>query len=56
MDAFKVISRRYYGIDFSPPNGGNIVSLKCKSANLALKTSPIKGSKYLMIDGESKPT
>ena len=50
MDAFQVISYRSFGIDFSPPNGGNTVSLKLQYANLALKTSHVKGSKYLMID------
>ena len=51
-----MISRRSSGIDFSPPIGGNAISLKYQSAKRVVKTSHVKGSRYLMIDGESKPT
>ena len=54
-DAFQIISYRSSFGSLSPPNDGKLTSSKWQSANLALKTSPVKGSRYLMIDGESKP-
>ena len=54
-DAFQIISRHSSFGSLSPPNNGKLTSLKWKSSNLALKTSPVKGSRYLIIDGESKP-
>ena len=54
-DAFQIISCISSFGRLSPPNDGKLTSSKRQSANLALKTSPIKGSRYLMIDGELKP-
>ena len=54
-DAFQIISRRSSFSRLSPPNDGKLTSSNWQSANLALKMSPVKGSRYLMIDGESKP-
>ena len=54
-NAFQIISRRSSFSSLSPPNDGKLTSSKWQFANLTLKTTPVKGSKYLMIDGESKP-
>ena len=54
-DAFQILSRRSSFGSLSPPNDWKLISSKWKSANLALKMSHVKGSRYLMIDGESKP-
>ena len=56
VDAFQEISRCSFGIDFFLLNGGRKLSLKWKSTKRDVKASPIKGSKYLMIDEESKST
>ena len=50
MDVFQVISRRSSGIDFSPPNDGNTISLKLQSTNMTLKTSPVKGGFQISYD------
>ena len=52
VDAFQVISHRSLRIGFSPPNDWKTLSLKWQPAKWPVKTSP---SRYLMIDGESKP-
>ena len=54
-DAFKIISRNSSFGSLSPPNERKLTSSKWQSENLALKMSHVKGSRYLMIDGESKP-
>ena len=54
-DAFQIISRRSSFDSLSPTNDGKLTSSKWQSANLALKTSHVKGSRYLMIASESKP-
>ncbi|MFS7979763.1 hypothetical protein Hanom_Chr10g00931501 [Helianthus anomalus] len=41
---------------FSPPNAGNIASLKRQSSKRALNTSPVKGSRYRMMEAVSYPT
>ena len=56
VDVFQLISRRSLGINFSPPNDEKTLSLKWQSTKQAVKTSLVKGSRYLMIDGESKLT
>ena len=55
VEAFHMISRRASGFNFSPPNYGKTISLKWQSSKHALKTSQVRGSRYLMINGESKP-
>ena len=42
MDAFQVISCRYSRIDFSPPNGGNTVSLNDNLQNELYKYLPLR--------------
>ena len=54
-DAFQIISRRYSFGTLSPPNDGKLTSSKWQSANIALKMSHVKGSRYFMIYDESKP-
>ena len=51
IDTFQVISHHYSGIDFSPPNDGKTLSLKWQFAKRAIKTLPIKGSRYLWNQG-----
>ena len=54
-DAFQIISLCYSFGSLSHPNDGKLTSTKWQSSNLALKTFHVKGSRYLMINGESKP-
>ena len=51
VDAFQVISHRSLGIDFSSPNDGKTLSLKWQSTKRAIKTSPVKGLRYLWNQG-----
>ena len=51
-----MISRHSFGTEFSPPNGENKFSLKMQSVKRVVKTSPVEGSRYLMMEGESYPT
>ena len=53
---FQVISHRSFEINFSSPNGEKTLSLKWQSAKKVVKTSVVKGSRYLIINEESKPT
>ena len=56
VDVFQVISYNSSRINFSLPNGEKTLSLKWQSAKWAVKTSFVKGSRYLIIDEELKPT
>ena len=51
-DAFQIISRRSFFGSLSPSNDKKLTSSKWQSTNLALKTSHVKGLRYLMIDVE----
>ena len=51
VDAFQVISHHSLGIDFSLPNDRKTLSLKWQSAKQTIKTSTVKGSRYLWNQG-----
>ena len=51
VDAFQLISHGSSGIDFSPPNDRKTLSLKWQSAKQTIKTSTVKGSRYLWNQG-----
>jgi hypothetical protein len=40
----------------SPPNVGKCSSLKIQSTYWDVSKSPVRGSRYLMIDGDKYPT
>ena len=46
------MSRWASGSSITPPNYGNTISSKWHSASLALKRSPVSGSRYFIIDVE----
>ena len=55
-EAFHSVSWHFIWYILSPPNAGILSSSKMQSACRAVNKSPVRGSRYFMIDGDLYPT